>query len=80
MCLCFKINISNDDMCFYIDDRHPMVTGTSVLGITFDGGVMIAADTLGNVCMCICVVCTMLVLQILYFILCTAYRNLYTVK
>ena len=26
-----------------------MVTGTSVLGITFNGGVMIAADTLGNV-------------------------------
>ena len=26
-----------------------MVTGTSVLGITFDGGVMIAADTLGIV-------------------------------
>ena len=24
-----------------------MVTGTSVLGITFNGGVMIAADTLG---------------------------------
>ena len=25
-----------------------MVTGTSVLGITFDGGVMLAADTLGS--------------------------------
>lgn len=25
-----------------------MVTGTSVLGITFDGGVMMAADTLGS--------------------------------
>ncbi|XP_065884147.1 proteasome subunit beta type-4-like [Dysidea avara] len=27
---------------------RPMVTGTSVLGITFNGGVMIAADTLGS--------------------------------
>ncbi|XP_070622412.1 proteasome subunit beta type-4 [Erythrolamprus reginae] len=26
----------------------PMVTGTSVLGLKFDGGVMIAADTLGS--------------------------------
>jgi 20S proteasome subunit beta 7 len=25
-----------------------MVTGTSVLGIKFDGGVMLAADTLGS--------------------------------
>lgn len=25
-----------------------MVTGTSVLGVTFDGGVMLAADTLGE--------------------------------
>ena len=28
--------------------RDPYVTGTSVLGITFKGGVMIAADTLGE--------------------------------
>lgn len=27
---------------------QPIVTGTSVLGIVFDGGVMIAADTLGS--------------------------------
>lgn len=26
-----------------------MVTGTSVLGVTFDGGVMLAADTLGEI-------------------------------
>lgn len=25
-----------------------MVTGTSVLGVTFEGGVMLAADTLGS--------------------------------
>ena len=28
--------------------RQPIVTGTSVLGLRFDGGVMIAADTLGS--------------------------------
>lgn len=28
--------------------RRPMVTGTSVLGVTFQGGVMLAADTLGQ--------------------------------
>uniref|UniRef100_A0A8C6Z0W2 Proteasome subunit beta n=1 Tax=Nothoprocta perdicaria TaxID=30464 RepID=A0A8C6Z0W2_NOTPE len=28
--------------------RSPMVTGTSVLGVKFDGGVVIAADTLGS--------------------------------
>ncbi len=28
--------------------RRPIVTGTSVLGVTFDGGVMLAADTLGR--------------------------------
>jgi 20S proteasome subunit beta 7 len=27
---------------------NPMVTGTSVLGVAFDGGVMLAADTLGS--------------------------------
>ena len=26
-----------------------MVTGTSVLGVTFDGGVVLAADTLGEI-------------------------------
>lgn len=29
--------------------RNPIVTGTSVLGIKFEGGVAIAADTLGIV-------------------------------
>ncbi|KNC51536.1 uncharacterized protein AMSG_07435 [Thecamonas trahens ATCC 50062] len=28
--------------------QQPIVTGTSVLGIKFDGGVMVAADTLGS--------------------------------
>ncbi len=28
--------------------RNPMVTGTSVLGVTFAGGVMLAGDTLGS--------------------------------
>ena len=28
--------------------RSPLVTGTSVLGIVFNGGVMIAADMLGS--------------------------------
>lgn len=28
--------------------RQPIVTGTSVLGIKFNGGVMMAADNLGN--------------------------------
>lgn len=28
--------------------RSPMVTGTSVLGLKFNGGVMIAADMLGS--------------------------------
>ena len=55
-----------------------MVTGTSVLGITFNGGVMIAADTLGNVCMCICIVYAMLVSQILSFMLYTAHRIFYS--
>ncbi|KAL8184750.1 UNVERIFIED_CONTAM: Proteasome subunit beta type-4 [Gekko kuhli] len=30
------------------DFRSPMVTGTSVLGVKFDGGVIIAADMLGS--------------------------------
>lgn len=28
--------------------RSPMVTGTSVLGLKFSGGVMLAADTVGS--------------------------------
>lgn len=28
--------------------RTPMVTGTSVLGVKFDGGVMVAADMMGS--------------------------------
>ncbi|GCC39388.1 hypothetical protein chiPu_0022759 [Chiloscyllium punctatum] len=28
--------------------RNPMVTGTSVLGVKFDGGVILAADMLGS--------------------------------
>ena len=27
--------------------RQPLVTGTSVLGIQFEGGIMLAADNLG---------------------------------
>ena len=32
----------------FVDFRQPIVTGTSVIGIKFDGGVLIAADTLGS--------------------------------
>lgn len=28
--------------------RYPTTTGTSVLGVKFDGGVLMAADTLGQ--------------------------------
>lgn len=28
--------------------RQPLVTGTSVLGIQFEGGIMLAADNLGS--------------------------------
>lgn len=34
-----------------LDCRTPYVTGTSVLGITYKDGVMIAADTLGASCL-----------------------------
>ena len=34
---------------------RPMVTGTSVLGVTFADGVMLAADTLGTFTKHICV-------------------------
>lgn len=39
--------------CYLIDFnfnyfRNPSVTGTSVLGIKFEGGVMLAADMLGS--------------------------------
>lgn len=29
-------------------NRYPYVTGTSVLGLVFEGGVMLASDTLGE--------------------------------
>ena len=31
----------------YSFSRYPVTTGTSVLGVKFDGGVLMAADTLG---------------------------------
>ena len=30
--------------------RYPVTQGTSVLGVCFNGGVALAADTLGNIC------------------------------
>lgn len=32
---------------FLTSTRYPTTTGTSVLGVKFDGGVLMAADTLG---------------------------------
>ena len=32
---------------YFILIRYPTTTGTSVLGVKFDGGVLLAADTLG---------------------------------
>ena len=33
---------------YYAIFRQPIVTGTSVIGVEFDGGAVIAADTLGT--------------------------------
>jgi len=47
---CTVRNNKNIATCSFFTFPHsrPMVTGTSVLGITFNGGVMLAADTLGK--------------------------------
>ena len=41
-CACFCFPFTQINM-----NRQPIVTGTSVIGITYKGGVMLAADTLG---------------------------------
>lgn len=35
-------------LCISLILRRPIVTGSSVLGVTFSDGVMLAADTLGT--------------------------------
>lgn len=42
-----KQNVMMFNNMVMIVNRSPAVTGTSILGIKYDGGVMIAADTLG---------------------------------
>lgn len=44
-CQTKKVLTSN---VWYGQNRNPMVTGTSVLGVKFNGGVLIAADMLGS--------------------------------
>ena len=39
-----------------MSSRQPIVMGTSVLGLKFDGGVIIAADTLGKLYMLKCII------------------------
>ncbi len=34
-----------------------MVTGSSVLGVTYEGGVVLAADKLGKLCYCKLIYC-----------------------
>lgn len=36
------------DILFASHTRNPSTTGTSVLAVKFDGGVIVAADTLGS--------------------------------
>lgn len=35
-------------MLFFFKKSNPQITGTSILGIKFDGGVLVAADLLGS--------------------------------
>ncbi len=44
-CALFRISVALVKSIF---NSRPMVTGTSVLGVTFGDGVMLAADTLGK--------------------------------
>jgi hypothetical protein len=45
LCTTIRFEVLCDS--FELNDRSPIVTGTSVLAIRFEGGVMMAADTLG---------------------------------
>ena len=48
-CHCFLFLVDCElIVCYGISRRTPYVTGTSVLGVTYKDGVMIAADTLGK--------------------------------
>ena len=35
-------------MCAIFDYRSPVTTGTSIIGVAFEGGVMLAGDMLGS--------------------------------
>lgn len=47
-------------LCVYLFIRYPITTGTSVLGVCFNGGVAVAADTLGTKLL-FCFVCFLFV-------------------
>jgi hypothetical protein len=48
LCLSMILPYRNTTRALLTHPRQPLVTGTSVLGIKFDGGVMLAADNLGG--------------------------------
>lgn len=49
---CVKLGVTNLYTATDSIPRQPLVTGTSVIGIKFDGGVMLAADNLGALLRC----------------------------